>query len=117
MYLEGDIARSVGRVLRDVLEECFGGAIIEALNFQFKRETSLDMFVALWEDPHLFYEGLREILGDGTDVVLKMFAEKIRGDFEKLIKLMKSGNEGSKEKLRGYLGRRLNETLMERDYA
>jgi len=51
MHLEGDIASSVRKVFRDVLEECFGGTIIEALNFQFKRGTSMDMFTALCEDP------------------------------------------------------------------
>jgi len=101
MCLEGDIASSVGKLFRDVLEECYGKTIIEALNFQFKWETGLDIFAALWENPHLFYEGLKRILGDGADVVLKMFAEKIGGDFEKLIKLMESENEGSKEKIRG----------------
>lgn len=103
MYLEGDIAGSVGKAFRNTLQECFGGTIIEALNFQFKRETGLDMFAALWEDPHIFYEELRNILGDGTDVILKMFAEKIGENFEKIVKLMESRNEESKGEIRGIL--------------
>jgi len=59
----------------------------------------MDMFAVFLENPHV-YEKLKRILGDGTDIIIRMFIEKI-WENSKFIEPMKSEDKESEEKMRG----------------
>jgi hypothetical protein len=69
----GSLSGTVQRIFSEATTEAMGStfqAIV--ISFQLKQKFGKDPYAVLIGDPEAFYNGLREILGTGADVVLSL---------------------------------------------
>lgn len=69
----GSLSGTVQRIFSEATTESMGStfqAII--ISFQLKQKFGKDPYEVLIDDPEAFYKGLREVSGDGADMVLSL---------------------------------------------
>ncbi|MCD6504309.1 hypothetical protein J7K52_02925 [Candidatus Bathyarchaeota archaeon] len=104
------ILRGVAKASRQAMISLLGEPIADAVLFHLKRNLESNPFEVLWENPKVFYNGLREIFGQEGGKVLVMglagvLAEKFSIDLNpgELVKLMDSEDSRSVKELQKIL--------------
>ena len=104
------ILRDVAKASRQAMISLLGEPITDAVLFHLKRNLERNPFEVLWENPKVFYNGLREIFGqEGCKVLVmglaEILAEKSGIDLNPrgLVKLMDSEDSRSVKELQKIL--------------
>jgi len=69
----GSLSGTVQKIFSEATTEAMGStfqAII--ISYQLKQKFGKDPYIVLLDDPKAFYNGLREVSGDGADAVLSL---------------------------------------------
>jgi len=72
--------RYVAHVLRSTLKSLLGESGLMVLEFHLNKRLQGDMYEAFYENPHRFYQALRDFFGSGADAVLRIIAQKLIED-------------------------------------
>ena len=119
----GSLSGTVKRIFNEATTESMGStfqAIV--ISFQLKQKFGKDPYEVLIDDPKAFYNGLREVSGDGADMVLSLlgtFLSKRYGvsrSAEEFLVLFASGDSQSKHELKEIF-RRIADQPRERERA
>jgi hypothetical protein len=103
----GSLSGTVQRIFSEATTESIGSTFQALIiSFQLKQKLGKDPYDVLLDDPKAFYNGLREILGTGADVVLSLvgtFLSKRYGSnhsAEEFLVLFTRGDSQSKHELK-----------------
>jgi hypothetical protein len=72
-HCQGSLSGTVQKILSEATTEAMGStfqAIV--ISFQLKQKFGKDPYEVLIDDPEAFYNGLKEVSGDGADMVLSL---------------------------------------------
>ena len=74
------------------------------LEFHLNKRLQGDMYEAFYENPHGFYQALRDFFGSGADAVLRIIAQKLieEGHLEassprEFVEVLKNPGEGGRK--------------------
>ena len=68
--------RYVTYALRSALKSLLGESGLMVLEFHLNKRLQEDMYEAFYENPHGFYQTLRDLFGPGADAVIRIIAQK-----------------------------------------
>jgi hypothetical protein len=103
----GSLSGTVQKIFNEATTESMGStfqAIV--ISFQLKQKFGKDPYDVLMDDPKAFYNGLKEVSGDGADMVLSLlgtFLSKRYGvsrSADEFLALFTSGDSQSKHELK-----------------
>ena len=96
--------RYVIHVLRSTLKSILGEPNLMILEFHLNKRLQGDMYEAFYENPHRFYQALRDFFGSGADAVLRIIAQKLieGGHLEaaspqEFVEVLKNPGEGGRK--------------------
>jgi len=69
--------RYVAHVLRSALKSLLGESSLIVLEFHLNKRLQGDMYEIFYENPHRFYQALRDFFGSGADAVLRIIAQRL----------------------------------------
>jgi hypothetical protein len=88
-------------------ESLLGPTSVMALRFHVERRLGRDMYEVFYEDPGRFYKVLRELLGSGAEMLMRLVARWLNEngymeglDPDKFIELLEKGGEEAAERMR-----------------
>jgi len=96
--------RYVAHVLRSALKGLLGESGLMVLEFHLNKRLQGDMYEIFYENPHRFYQALRDFFGSGADAVLRIIAQKLieEGHLEaaspqEFVEVLKNPGEGGRK--------------------
>lgn len=117
--LSGTVQKIFGEATTEAMGSTFQAIII---SFQLKQKFGKDPYDVLIDDPEAFYNGLREVSGDGADVVLSLVGTLLSKRYgsnrsaEEFLALFTRGDSESKHELEEIF-RRIADQPHERERA
>mgnify|MGYP000689841341 CR=1 FL=1 len=103
--------RYVAHVLRSALKALLGESGLAVLEFHLNRRLREDMYEVFYDDPHRFYNAMKNFFGSGVDAILRIIAQKLieegHIDVESpkaFVEVFNSPGEESRQRLRKMFG-------------
>lgn len=99
--------RDAARIIRPVLEAFLGKTGLRVLEYHLEKLLQKDPYEALCSDPHSFYLAMRNLFGQGADIIIQTMAKKMMDenildarDPNELLDALKDQREGRKKLLK-----------------
>ena len=96
--------RYVTHVFYSALKSLLGESGLMVLEFHLNKRLQGDMYEAFYENPHGFYQALRDFFGSGVDTILRIIAQKLieGGHLEaaspqEFVEVLKNPGEGGRK--------------------